>query len=53
MLLRELLHDKEQMFSFFAGQNLDSEVRIAAQPGVVEVVLQEPAKEAPASEGDK
>lgn len=47
MLLRDLLADQDSVHKLFAGQNLDAEVRLSAEPGLVEVIVEDP--EAPAN----
>jgi hypothetical protein len=43
--IRELLESNELLHNFFHGQNHDHEVRLAVNPGVVEVVAEEPKTE--------
>lgn len=43
MKLRDLLEAPERVHQFFAGQNLDHDVRFAVNPGVLDVVVEPPA----------
>lgn len=49
--IRELMENHESVKNFFAGQNLDAEVRLSAGPGLVEVVTDAPAEAEAKSKG--
>ena len=42
--IRELMENHETVKHFFAGQNLDAQVRLSAGPGDVEIVTESPEK---------